>query len=239
MRKQKAFAEVYNDLDGHVANIFRVLRDPVAAAELERVLRLTPWSRREWNDSYNDDAADDPIEMARRIIVRGFLSFGTTSRQKRNRSGFRACPFRARGNAAAEWSRYPDAITDFTTRLAGVVIEERDAIRVIRQQDSERTLFYCDPPYPTSTRSAVRGRADLGRAYAHEMTDDDHRCLSLDLRSARGMVVLSGYACALYDEELYPDWHRVTHAARSDGARARTEVLWLNPAAVKALEVTS
>jgi len=68
--------------------------------------------------------------------------------------------------------------------------------------------------------------------YRFEMTDDDHRALGDALRALRGMVVLSGYACGLYDDELYPDWRRVTKATVGDGAVKRTEVLWLNQAAV-------
>jgi len=62
------------------------------------------------------------------------------------------------------------------------------------------------------------------------MTDEQHRELAGVLRSCVGMVVLSGYSCELYDE-IYADWHRVERKAHADGARERTEVLWLNPAA--------
>ena len=43
-------------------------------------------------------------------------------------------------------------------------------------------------------------------------------------------MILSGYPSPLY-EELYGDWHRVMRDALADGARKRTEVLWLNEAA--------
>ena len=45
------------------------------------------------------------------------------------------------------------------------------------------------------------------------------------------MVVLSGYGCPLYDDELYPDWRRVETLTQADGGRPRTEMLWLSPAA--------
>jgi DNA adenine methylase len=44
------------------------------------------------------------------------------------------------------------------------------------------------------------------------------------------MVVISGYACALYDEDLYHGWERHERATYADGARPRVEVVWLNPA---------
>ena len=62
------------------------------------------------------------------------------------------------------------------------------------------------------------------------MTDDDHRELSAALHMLQGMVILSGYPSGLYDE-LYCDWQRTDRKALTDGARERTECLWLNPAA--------
>ena len=49
------------------------------------------------------------------------------------------------------------------------------------------------------------------------------------------MVVLSGYASQRYHKRL-EGWGRIELPAYADGARARTEVLWLNPACVAALE---
>ncbi len=102
-----------------------------------------------------------------------------------------------------------------------MITENRPAFEVIQQFDDPETLFYVDPPYPISTRNG-RDR------YTHEMTDDEHRELARRLRDIKGMAVVSGYPCELYDE-LYPDWRRVERKAFADGARERTEVLWLSP----------
>lgn len=61
---------------------------------------------------------------------------------------------------------------------------------MIRKHDGEHTLFYVDPPYPHSTRSAKRKHGALHCAYAHEMDDDAHGALLETLTSATGMVVL-------------------------------------------------
>jgi DNA adenine methylase len=70
--------------------------------------------------------------------------------------------------------------------------------------------------------------------YRPEMTDADHVALLDVVRGLTGMVVLSGYASALYDDAL-PGWRRETKATHADGARPRTEVLWLNPQACAGL----
>ena len=68
MRKPRSYAEVYNDLDGDVVNLFRVLRSD-RAPELIELIRLTPYCREEFELSYQD--ADCELEQARRLIVRG------------------------------------------------------------------------------------------------------------------------------------------------------------------------
>jgi DNA adenine methylase len=122
------------------------------------------------------------------------------------------------------------AADPMTRRL--VAIENRPALKLIASQDTPETLFYVDPPYVHSTRGSTNGERPK---YRYEMTDADHRTLASVLQEARGMVVVSGYACDLYDVELYPSWERREVETHADGARDRTEVLWLNPACSAAL----
>lgn len=70
--------------------------------------------------------------------------------------------------------------------------------------------------------------------YRHELTVDDHRELLAFLTTLSGFVILSGYPHAMYDDALV-GWKRVERAALADGARARTEVLWINPKCASAL----
>ena len=48
LRKPRSYAEVYNDRWSDVVNVFRVLRDPVRAAALKRLIALTPFARDEF-----------------------------------------------------------------------------------------------------------------------------------------------------------------------------------------------
>lgn len=236
MRKPRSFQEVYNDLDENVVNVFRVLRDRAAALELVRLLELTPWSRVEFFASY--EATEDPVERARRTIVRCFQARGSTSRRK-NRTGFRAHVGRNRSQTgASDWRNYPEHIPTFVRRLQGVVIECRPALEVIAQQDGPDTLIYADPPYPTEVRSTVRRdcASDRDRAYAHDLDEAQHRELAEVLRGAASAVVVSGYACPLYDGDLYSDWQRVQRSTTTDGAVRRTECLWLNERATRGIQ---
>lgn len=232
VQKRRSYAEVYNDLDLEVVNVFRVLRDPSSAAELERLLRLTPFARAEFLEAY--EPAADPVEWARRTVIRSFMGFGSAAVNRDHRTGFRSNSNRSGTTPARDWVNWPSRLRGFVERLQGVVLENRPALEVIPQHDTSSTLFYVDPPYPFETRSLPRG-ALSPFCYRHEMTDADHRALAQVLREVSGMVVLSGYPCPLYDEELFPDWQRVTRKALADGARERVEVLWMNAACVAGL----
>jgi DNA adenine methylase len=225
MAKQRSYAEIYNDLDSQVVNVFRVLRDSDQAIELERLIRLTPFARDEFEHSY--EPCEDPIERARRTILRSFMAHGTTSRRQ-NHTGFRAKNYVSRTNEPASWADYPAAIASFTARLSGVTLENQDATHVIRRHDSPDSLFYVDPTYLASTRPSFRSFA-RSRAYFSELTTDDHVRLAQLLNSLKGRVVLSGYPSPLYDE-LYRGWARHEKEACGDHGSRRLEVLWLNPA---------
>jgi DNA adenine methylase len=231
MRKERAsMVEVYNDMDGEIVSLFRVLRDPQQAAALAHAVQHTPYSRDEFALSYLP--AEDPLEQARRTVVRAFQGFGSDSASGA-KSGFRANGNRQNTHPSRDWCNYPDALATFCERLQGVVIENRPAVEIMQQQDGPGTLHYCDPPYAPETRSKAVFRT--GKGYRHEMTTDDHRQLAEVLRSLDGMVIVSGYHSPLYDE-LYEGWtvsQRDTHA---DGGLDRVEVLWLNPACAAALE---
>jgi DNA adenine methylase len=106
-----------------------------------------------------------------------------------------------------------------------VAIEEMPALDLIRRQDTPDTLFYCDPPYLHETRAATD-------AYAHEMTEADHRALLAALLACKAKVMLSGYPSPLYDNAL-SGWTRHTFDLPNNAAGGRaksreTEVLWCN-----------
>lgn len=229
MRKPRSYAEVYNDRWDAVVNVFRVLRDPATAAELERRLRLTPFARAEFEQTAAAHIAEvtDPVDLARLTIMRSFMGFASGASNPFYATGFRSNSNRSGTTPAYDWQHYPDHIAGFVDRLQGVVIENRDALAIIPQHDSADTLFYVDPPYVHATRS---DKARPQREYVFELTDEDHRALAATLRNVKGMVVLSGYDSELYTC-LYDGWRQLSFGALAAGARARTEVLWFNAAA--------
>lgn len=234
LRKDPAFSEIYNDLDTDVVNLFSVLRNERAAARLIDVLRLTPFARAEFDESY--EPTDDPIERARRLIIRSYMGYGSDSAHTSGNTGFRAQSPQSGRSPEKDWFNYPPALAHVVARVVSIVIECRPAIAVMARHDSPQTLHYVDPPYMPETRSTKsRKGGEKYHVYQHELTSQEHRELLEFLRSLAGMVVLSGYPHDLY-EEMLEGWQRIEMATHADGGRPRTEVLWLNPACAAALD---
>lgn len=229
LQKSRAYAEVYNDLDGDIVNFFRVLRDPALRRDLIEACRLTPYARDEFEAAY--EPTDDPLERARRTCIRAAMGFGSAGATKAS-TGFRTDTRRKYGTAQHNWAAYPDAIGPIGERFAGVLIENRDAIAVIQDHDGPDTLHFVDPPYVHETR-VMRARG----GYRHELDDAGHLALLGALQAVDGMVVLCGYRCDLYDDALR-GWERHETTARISAGRGtgtRTECVWLNPACSAAL----
>ncbi|KAF0235101.1 MAG: DNA adenine [Desulfovibrionaceae bacterium] len=220
LQKPRIGAEVYNDLDGGVVNVFRVMRNAGQARQLAALLTLTPFSREEFLGAYDD--ADCPVEQARRTIIRAFMGQSANAATRRAKNGFRSKRAGCSGSPAVDWTSYPAQIPAFIERLRGVVIEHVDALDLIARYDGESTLFFVDPPYVTSTRT------NGYTSYAHEMTDADHEALAERLHAVSGMVVLSGYDSPLY-RRLYPNWPVFRRKVMADRAASRTECLYLSP----------
>lgn len=218
LQKARSYAEIYNDLDGEIVNLFRVARDQGEA--LASALELTPFARAEFAQAY--EAHADPLEQARRTVIRSFMGFGSAGASGQS-TGFRSNSNRSGTTPAHDWMNYPAHLRAVVQRLRGVVIEHRDAAEVMQRHDCDEALHYVDPPYVHSTR-ALRTRAP---SYRHELTDQQHRELAEVLAGLRGLVVVSGYRCELYDE-LFDGWQRIDAAAHADGARDRVESLWLS-----------
>jgi DNA adenine methylase len=222
LRKPRSFCEVYNDMDGEVVNLFRVLRDRETCLKLCDQLSLTPFARDEFEAAR--DISADPVERARQLVVRSYFGFAGTGMLNVNyRTGFRACKRTGRPHAG-DWVNFPECLWSVTERLHGVTIENRDAVDIIQQQDDTTTLFYVDPPYLADTRNSA------SKQYAFEMTDLDHVRLAVALKACKGKVMLSGYASDLYDE-LYSGWYRQErehHTGGQSGSVMRTEILWMN-----------
>lgn len=95
-------------------------------------------------------------------------------------------------------SRFLHQISEASKRLENVVIENKNALQLIMERDSNDTLIYCDPPYY---------RAE--RLYRVRCQRRFHIRLWQKLCACEGYVVLSYNDCN-FVRQLYRDWFILT-----------------------------
>jgi len=223
LNRQPSGVETYNDLDGEVVNFFKILRDH--PAELQRVMALTPFSREEFAIACKLSSELPPLERARRFYVRA-RQVRTGLAQTASIGRWANCTNTIRAGMSGVVSRWLGAVEQLPAialRLARVQIENRPAIDCIRLYDSKDTLHYCDPPYIHDTRGDTK-------AYAFEMSNEQHAELADALNSAKGKVALSNYDCPFMDT-LYPAkrWKKLNFTKTNHSTKStRTETLWVN-----------
>lgn len=187
--KEPSPVEVYNDVDEGLVGFFRVLRDPRQLGRLKRLADLTPYSRSEYDLSkrtWRDET--DPALRAYRWFVVARMSFG--GKFGDSWGSVVTSSNRGMADTAARWLGACAALPAIQERLLRVQVECQDWRTILRRYDRPETLFYLDPPYPSSTRRSG--------GYAHELSEADHAELVDRVLTLKGKVLLSGYRTPIY-----------------------------------------
>lgn len=222
-------AEIANDLDGHVVNFFRVLRDQPEA--LIEACTLTPYARQEFVACADlDDLSLDPVERARRWWVRINQSVGVSRRG----SGWASSSTSSGESKATKLVTKVERMRACAQRLRTVHLEHLPALAVLAKYATRPDVaVYCDPPYLASTRCKEHHQRPAGYA-VESASEQDHRELAQVLHTSPASVLLSGYDSPLY-RELYGDWWRLEKTVDVPAANGRghpmakaTEVIWSN-----------
>lgn len=187
----EGISEVVNDINLGLSNFYWVLQTPELFQRFMQVIELTPFSEDEFSLATENTPTviEYPVKSAVDFFIRYRMSrqglgkdFATLSRN-RTRRGM--------NEQVAAWLSTIEGLPEAHERLKRVVVLNRDAIDVIKQQDGPNTLFYLDPPYLHETRVTTSD-------YEFEMTYDKHAKLLLTLEGIKGKFVLSGYPSELY-----------------------------------------
>ena len=214
--------ETYNDIDSEVVNFFRTLRNQ--HGKLVKAIALTPFSREELMLACAPEPRLSKLERARRFYIRARQT-RTGLAQTSSEGRWAHCVLTSRASMAGAVSRWlgsVEGLSEIAQRFQRVQIENAPALEIIARYDTDKTLFYLDPPYV----HASRGDAS---AYGYEMTDSDHEDLAEMLRGIRGRAVISGYRTDLYDR-LFADWNRIDAPVRlcHSTRTPRQESAWRN-----------
>ena len=210
--KEPAYIETINDIDGNVVNLFKVCRE--YPEELAKLIEMTPFARDEFKDCYEVSA--DPIEQARRTLVRYHQSFGTSNSAK---NSWRNVQTYGGPRCATMWNCLPDIILKCCERLKNAQIENIDAVELIHRYNDEKTLIYCDPPYLQSLRKK--------NMYAFEMSEEKHIELLSAVKQSKSKIIISGYDNELYNSEL-SNWKTDEKATTAQMGLHRIEKIWMN-----------
>jgi len=212
LNKPRAKVEILNDAWGDLINFWTVIRDqsevlkqsladtPAGEAEFKRIAQLAP--------------TEEPVERARRFFVIQSQSFSSIPNSS-SHSMERASRFVSRVNSL-------EYIAD---RLAGVMIENTDANRLLRRVMTniprKQVLFYADPPYISDSRVSQS-------VYALE--EFDHEQFLNKCKATNAKFAISGYDSDLYNDILV-DWNKTTwdcYCSANPKKNPRVEVLWTN-----------
>jgi DNA adenine methylase len=227
-------SEVVNDRYGELTNFWRVLQNPENFETFRRRIQATPFSQVEFRQSkdFLDNLGESAV-LSSDIRVEKAVNFFIRARQSRQglmRDFATLSRNRTRSRIneqASAWLNVVEGLPDVHRRLQGVVILNEDACDVIRRQDGDLTLFYCDPPYLHETRSTTG-------EYSFEMSHHEHCQLLETLSQINGKFMLSGYPSPLYqDWQDRCGWNRHdfkidNKAASGKTKEMKTECLWCN-----------
>lgn len=219
LAKEPSPIEIYNDLNGELVNLFRVLRD--RGSEFIEKLQLMPYSEEEFRLAVSCPEDADELDRAVATFVRFRQSFSGIGR---NWGAEFIGDSKGRGITVPRWLSGIDQLLEIVRRLKLVQFFNRDALWLIdRVGGDPKTVIYCDPPYAHKTRTS-------GKEYDFEMSDEQHIQLIEKLIDCRASVVISGYASDLYDDRLsdwkklvFPRWTSVHKGLRGP----REEVVWI------------
>ncbi len=217
-RKERSEVETINDLDSEIFNLFLQIREH--PDELIFLLKNTPWSRDEYDLSF--EISDNPIEQARRCIVRFWFTVGANVRAK---NGMRFEVKRNTGGLNYFHLKLPEMITLVSKRLKHsktniVQIENRNVFELIPVYNRENVLMYLDPPYLLSTRKNKK-------VYRHEFSDEEHEELLKLITCSKAKIIISGYESELYKKFL-SDWKMEKTISIDQAGNMKTECIWMN-----------
>lgn len=175
-RDRHAAMEIYNDINGQLVNLFRIVKYHPEA--LQKELDWILMSREQFFDCRDDIRGITDIQRAARFYIVIRESFGTD-----------CYSFGVRPKNIQKTVEHLRTVSD---RLKSVLIENVDFEHLIKTYDRSTSLFYVDPPY--------YGAEDY---YSAEFNAGSHRRLREVLGRIQGRFVLSYNDCAeireLYD----------------------------------------
>ena len=219
LNKDKSNHEMINDIDSKTYYVWRALRyHPTVLIEELNNIKYT-----EMVFEYYINTLSFPTlvqEAIREIVLRRFSRGG----MKKNF----AWSERLRGGRPGDensWLTILNQLPIIVKRCEKVRVFNQPAIKILEAYNHPDYLFYNDPPYLQSTRSAKN-------VYNHEMLEKDHEEFLDVVTTHKAKHLISGYNSDLYGRRL-KSWNKVeksvtNNSGQNNKKQKRVEVLWKN-----------
>jgi len=208
LQRKPSQLEIINDINGHISNWWRVVRDN--PDELMERLDVTPYDQREFNRIKALNWADyDDVWRAWAVSVMLAQGVGGHLRKPRFAQNH-LIPNAKCVKPSKKWAK----IRPLTERMADVLIYNMDAVEFLRRWENETdVVFYCDPPYHTALCD-----------YEHGLDVD---AFKTQLLKMRGKVAVSGYAGEM-DDLGWRHADKTRIPGMNNRTKTKTERLWMN-----------
>lgn len=193
-RDRHAKMEVYNDVNGQLVNLFRVVKYHPEA--LQKELDWILMSREQFFDAIQEVRGLTDIQRAARFFVAVKESYGI------------GC--RSFGVRPKDLQKAVDVLRLASERLRHVVIEHADFGQLLKTYDRPGALFYLDPPY-----------YEAEKYYPDRFQPEDHIRLREALGGIKGRFILSYNDCPEI-RKLYRDYP-ICLVERQDNLAAKTQ----------------
>lgn len=187
--------EVFNDANGELINLYRIVKYHPEA--LQKELEWLLMSREQFFDELNRNVRGmTDIQRAARFFCLIKESFGTARRTF--------------GVSSRDISKAVDYLKEVSGRLNKVVIENHDFEQLIKTYDRPEALFYLDPPY-----------YEAEKYYPDRFNPEDHKRLRECLGSIKGKFILSYNDCQQI-RDLY-EGYTIVEVERAENLVNKTE----------------
>ncbi|TXH16450.1 MAG: DNA adenine methylase [Hyphomicrobiaceae bacterium] len=228
-KPHEGIAEYANDLNGHIANFWAVMRST------EKFERFVHWCNSQPLEQRAFEAARDYHTIFTHDDGDPWAAFQFFVRNRMSRQGLGKdyCTPTSRlrrgmNENVSAWLSAVDGLPEIHERLRRVEIWNRPAVECLVDLDSAGMFAYVDPPYLHSTRSTTK---EYGK---YEMIEEEHEQLLEVLSELKGKFMLSGYPSKLYNDFAAKfGWRTVefdvpNNASGSKSKQRKKEVVWMN-----------
>jgi DNA adenine methylase len=205
-KDKHALLEVFNDVNGELINLYRVVKYHPDA--LQKELEWLLISREQFFDELSKNIRGmTDIQRAARFFCLIKESFGS------NCQSF--------GVGSRDMKKSVDYLLEVSNRLNKVVIENHDFGQLIKTYDRSGALFYLDPPY-----------YEAEKYYPDRFNPEDHVRLKKCLCDLKGKFILSYNDCPqireLYEGFTIIEVDRLDNLTTKSGGRKYKELIIKN-----------